>query len=666
MRRFALLLGAGSLAVTLTLATLFGGLGLGGLLGRRIASDRPARRYALLEAAAACWALGLPVALSALTPWVYEGGLVRGAGVVVLLALPPAMALGATFPVLACGLPERAASLYAANTAGAVCGTLAVPALLLPLFGVTGGERVAAGLGLLVAAVAWHLPLEGRPSPVGQGRGPLVAVAVAGLVAMSLEVAWTRLGSVMLGPSIHAFAWVLAVFLAGIALGAMLKVRTHHALGALGLLALLGTLLYGEAPLLLAWLYDLWGPRWMGLIEALLSALTMAGAPVASGAVFASVLANTPAERVYGVNTLAGVIGSAATGLWLLPLLGVQGVVCAGALLAAACASVLHRRPWWLLAVGVLVLVQPQWQGQLFAVGIYNRVSDLGDRSRGGVQSFAETGWELLSYRDGRTGAVAVGRSTRTGTVWLSINGKVDASTGEDMPTQVLSGQIPVRMHPSPRRVLVVGLASGVTAGAVLEEGVAELTVVELEQEVVAASHHFDHVNGRPLEDERTTLLVRDARAVLSRPSPPWDVIISEPSNPWITGVSNLFTLEYWELGRQRLGPDGIFCQWVQLYGLAVTEFRSVVRTFGSVFPRAWLFEPLQGGDVLLVGSLGEPDLDDLPIAPVLGPEGVQRLGQGARFNTDEHPWVELEAPRSLHLATVEDNQALIRQARTP
>jgi len=514
--------------------------------------------------------------------------------------------------------------------------------------------------------VAWHLPLEGRPSPVGQGRGPLVAVAVAGLVAMSLEVAWTRLGAVMLGPSIHAFAWVLAVFLAGIALGAMLKVRTHHALGALGLLALLGTLLYGEAPLLLAWLYDLWGPRWMGLIEALLAALTMAGAPVASGAVFASVLANTPAERVYGVNTLAGVIGSAATGLWLLPLLGVQGVVCAGAVLAAACASVLHRRPWWLLAVGVLALVQPQWQGQLFAVGIYNRVSDLGDRSRGGVQSFAETGWELLSYRDGRTGAVAVGRSTRTGTVWLSINGKVDASTGEDMPTQVLSGQIPVRMHPSPRRALVVGLASGVTAGAVLEEGVAELTVVELEPEVVAASHHFDHVNGRPLEDERTTLLVRDARAVLSRPSPPWDVIISEPSNPWITGVSNLFTLEYWELGRQRLGPDGIFCQWIQLYGLAVTEFRSVVRTFGSVFPRAWLFEPLQGGDVLLVGSLGEPDLDDLPIAPVLGPEGVQRLGQGARFNTDEHPWVELEAPRSLHLATVEDNQALIRQARAP
>ena len=460
---------------------------------------------------------------------------------------------------------------------------------------------------------------------------------------------------------------MLAVFLAGVALGSLLRVRTHHALGALGLLALLGSLLYGEAPVLLAGLYEAFGARWMGLTEALLAAVTMAGAPVASGAVFASVLREAPAERVYGVNTLAGVAGSALTGLWLLPALGVQGVVTGGALVAAAGASLLQRRPWWLLAVLAVVLVQPGWEGKLFAVGVYNRVSDLGDRSRDGVRSFATEGWELVSYRDGRTGAVAVGRSLATGNTWLSINGKVDASTGDDMPTQVLSGQVPVRMHPAPQRVLVVGLASGVTAGAVLDEGVAELDVAELEQEVVVASHHFDHVNGRPLADPRTRLLVQDARAVLARSGRPYDVIISEPSNPWITGVSNLFTLEYWLLGRDALDPDdGVFCQWIQLYGLASQDFRSVVATFTQVFPQAWLFEPLEGGDVLLVGSLGHAALDGLPIPPVLGPAGLARLGRGAELNTDEHPWVELRAPRSLHLATVEDNQALIRRAAVP
>lgn len=666
MRRFALLLGAGSLAVTLTVATLFGGLGIGGLLGRRLAGARPARTYAMLEASAAVWALALPSMLTALTPWVQEGGLLRGAFVVVTLAGPPAIALGATFPVVASTRPERANSLYAANTAGAVCGTLLVPAVLLPLFGVTGAERVAALIGLGVAVAASSLTLESRPRPVSKGSGPLVAAGVAGLVAMSLEVAWTRLGAVLLGPSVHAFAWVLAVFLAGVAVGAMLRVRTHHALGALGVLALLGGLVYGEAPVLLAWLYDLLGPSWMGVTEAALAALTMAGAPVASGAVFASVLRDAPAERVYGVNTLAGVVGSAATGLYLLPALGVQGVVVAGALLAGGTAAVLSRRPWWLMAVAALAWAQPAWQGQLFAVGVYNRVSDLGDRSRDGVRGFATSGWELLSYRDGRTGAVAVGRSTSTGNVWLSINGKVDASTGDDMPTQVLSGQVPMAMHADPRRALVVGLASGVTAGAVLDAGAEELTLVELEPRVVDASHYFDHVNGRPLEDPRTELLVQDARAVLATADQPWDVIISEPSNPWITGVSNLFTLEYWRLGHSRLTSDGIFCQWIQLYGLASAEFQSVVATFITVFPNSWLFEPLEGGDVLLIGGTGAVNLQDLPIEPVLDPAGLARLGEGGILNTDDRPRVELRAPRSLHLATVDDNRALIQQAIDP
>ena len=48
MRRFALLFGGGAVAVTLTVATLFGGLGLGGLLGQRLRGP-PARRLSLIH-----------------------------------------------------------------------------------------------------------------------------------------------------------------------------------------------------------------------------------------------------------------------------------------------------------------------------------------------------------------------------------------------------------------------------------------------------------------------------------------------------------------------------------------------------------------------------------------------------------------------------------------
>src|SRR5438034_477833 len=48
----------------------------------------------------------------------------------------------------------------------------------------------------------------------------------------------------------------------------------------------------------------------------------------------------------------------------------------------------------------------------------------------------------------------------------LRVNGKVDASSGGgDSPAQILTAQIPLLLHPQPRDVLVIGLASGMTLG---------------------------------------------------------------------------------------------------------------------------------------------------------------------------------------------------------
>ena len=69
-------------------------------------------------------------------------------------------------------------------------------------------------------------------------------------------------------------------------------------------------------------------------------------------------------------------------------------------------------------------------------------------------------------YEEGLTTTVSMEESR--GGVFLRVNGKVDASTGVDMPTQVLAGHLPVLVHPQPREALVIGLGSGVTVGSVL------------------------------------------------------------------------------------------------------------------------------------------------------------------------------------------------------
>ena len=71
------------------------------------------------------------------------------------------------------------------------------------------------------------------------------------------------------------------------------------------------------------------------------------------------------------------------------------------------------------------------------------------------------------------------------------------------MATQVMLGQLPLLLAPRTEKGLIVGFASGVSVGSMLQSPIKTLECVELEPATVAASRFFEHVNHRPLEDER-------------------------------------------------------------------------------------------------------------------------------------------------------------------
>ncbi len=691
LRRLTLATGSAGVATTLILALYMAGLGLGGVWAGRRTWHRAPGEYGVLELLAAGWAVLFPTLLAVIAPRTLPiEGLTGHLLLAAALLLPPALLHGATLPAVCAAVTtqRQTAGLYAINTAGAVLGTLAAAFVWMPLLGVRGTELVAAscsglaGLGALLLArqQRWtdHVP---QPPTGGVPGRVLLAAAVAGGGAMALEASWSRLAALLLGGSVYAMAIVLAVFLAGVALGAELGRRwgaaaLAPALAALGLLAVCGTAAWRALPHGLALAWSLTGPSGQLASGAVLLAVAMAGAPVASGVVFSACLQSAPgctpqraAGQVLGANTLGGVLGAAGAGLVLMPALGIRGVVLLVATLAVLTAAILpgsrRARLAPVLALTLLSALTPRWDPALYAVGLYNRLGEFVDLSPRAIETFAHDGWTMRYYRDGITASVAVGESTRTGNRWLSINGKVDASTGADMPTQQLSGQLPLAVAgPGDRPTLVVGLASGVTAGEALASGADPLTVIELEPSVVTASRLFDHVSGAVLDDHRVTLIEGDARAHLLRPGPDYAVIISEPSNPWITGVSNLFTLQYWQIARSRLRPDGVFCQWVQLYALPPRALRSLVRTFLTVFPQAWLFETIPGADALLIAAPALPD--GLPIQPTLGPEQLHRLAGRAPINTDDRPWIEFEAPKWLNRPTGALNRELLGEAQRP
>ena len=196
--------------------------------------------------------------------------------------------------------------------------------------------------------------------------------------------------------------------------------------------------------------------------------------------------------------------------------------------------------------------------------------------------------------------------------------------------------------------------------GAMLQSAVKSVTCVELEPRTIEASRYFEHVNHRPLEDARAKLIIDDARTFLRVTPNRYDMIVSEPSHPWVPGVANLFTQEFFELGRERLNDEGIFVQWVQIYQLSTESLRSVLATYQKVFPHVLVFRVNRGKDLLLVGSNRPLNLDrlsgDLKSWFVCDETKLGPAVAGVKINTDDNMHIEMTVPREAFQPLMQGN----------
>lgn len=641
---------------------------------------------------------------------------------------------------------RRVGLLYGANTLGAVVGVGMAGFVLLPNLGLSTTTWVTAAGNVLLCLVAFGLgrwagpigvaPPAAREATQEASSGllglPTIAL-LAGLSSLILEVAFFRLMVLTLGGSAYAFSIMLLSFLLGIAvgggLGGPLADRAWARGGAARTLALLVGLqlgvaglvylsmyLYGELPFAFVALYNLvehtpeflWPAKLLLAVGFMLPPATLMGAtfPVLVRVAARSEALGAPVGRLYGWNTVGAILGASVGGLLLLPVRHVVGTV----LIAVGInllAALLGLRLWaraagrvprplvqggWVLAWGWAVLLvhlkPPPWDELLMTAGMYKYVSDMEphERTRRGVLDYAVTPYELIFYDEGLSSVVTVAQAKGSGNIWLANNGKVDASTNVDMPTQVLVAHLPFLFmsHP-PEDVLVIGLASGITAGSVtLQPEPSRIDIVELEPAIVAASHIFDEYNHRPLDDPRVTLIANDGRNHVALAAPgTYDLVVSEPSNPWLTGVSNLFTRDFFELGKSRLKEGGVWAQWVQMYGMSPGDLRTLLGTFSDTYPHVLLFSTIEDADLVLVGSesplpfteaalaarmdVGEAVVADLAAIDIDSAADVlarwhmdramlQAFAEGAPRNTDDNMRIEYSAPLHLHEDTAEAN----------
>ncbi|MFB3892946.1 MAG: fused MFS/spermidine synthase [Phycisphaerae bacterium] len=532
----------------------------------------------------------------------------------------------------------------------------------------------------------------------------LAGYGLSGFAALAFEIAWTRALAMMLGSSVYAFSMILAAFIFGLAAGGAVAARfadrirePMRALGiievAIGLSALLVVPFMGELPMVVFrmvarsghsfWQLQMLELGLVVLVTVVPTSLMGAALPLASRIYVQSRRGvGRSVGAVYASNTLGSILGSFGCGFVLIPILGIErsmfaaascNVLVGCAFLALSKGMAASRQA---LAVGaaltasvLAMLAIPRWDQAMMTSGPYLKARRLlaADVERATAKTLTGDA-RLLFYKEGLGTTVAVTESGVNRV--LMVNGKPDASTGQDAQTQFMLAHVPMLLHPDPRQVLVIGLGSGITLGAAALYPAQRLDCVEISPPVVEASHFFDDVNHRPLDDKRVHLAISDGRNHVKLTDRRYDVIISEPSNPWIAGIADLFTREFFQSCHDKLTERGVACIWVCTYDMKPEAFRSIVKAFGTVFKSMSIWQS-QPGDRLLVGCKSDlavdeaaleermawpaiaPDLKSAGIAGpadflgrlLMGTAGAAGLARGATMNTDDNAFLEFSSP---------------------
>ncbi|HBC73575.1 MAG TPA: hypothetical protein DC017_01715 [Candidatus Wallbacteria bacterium] len=673
-RLLHLIFGVTLFAVSTVVISFMAGLFAGNIAAARIVSriSRPLAFYAAIEFAVGCYGFFTPELAGAIdsvsrsiifnypdistasSAWVAVRFLLCFAVFIV-----PTFLMGTTLPVLSFFLFSRDMGrgralgiLYGVNTLGAFAGSVAGGFFLMAYAGVSGAIRIAALINIAAAVAAYAVSFrtetaasddngggsgavmetavkDETPAPAAAGssgvRGGFEAwlvafVFVSGFVSLGYEIIWARVFSMFLKNAPHAFAAVVASYLAAVGAGALVYSRLTESVAEDGkklyfTLINLASIVSVYAGYV--FLYDIYeagsdsasyGALYSGYLWAIFKSSMTAVFPAAffMGMTLPAAIeliitrfahgapasaASSVAAKLYSLNTLGAILGTAATGFYIIPRAGINGALSFFLAFSAAVNLVLSfyvnfssgGRKAALLLVNIAVLAG--------AFGLADTSFLIAD-SR--LREIYPDG-EFIYYKDDAVASVGV---SKNGALF------VDA---RPMTIKVsvlkLMAHLPLALAENNSRMLIICLGEGMTLkSAMLHENL-KCDAVELSGGVIEAYKTIFSA-GAPLK-KGFTLIEDDGRGFVQFCRDKYDVITIDPPPPlYGSGAINFHTREFYARARHILNEGGVICQWFPFQTDSKT-YLMALKSFAAEFPECLAWSVPENVGVLMLGRKG-------------------------------------------------------------
>jgi spermidine synthase len=669
--------GADVYSATLIVTAFMAGLGLGNLAGGYLADLLSRRTNLVMFVAAELAILIFGISSKAfLYDFLYTRHAELGQSswllwiVLFFSLLWPTFFMGVSLPFLAKALTRDVGEaaptigrLYGINTLGAAIGALITTWVLLPSIGLEQTLKVGAALNFGCAGALVLLVLsarkrpEARPATTESGRQEpnpslpqtteftgftlgrwLLLYVLSGFIALSLEILWLRLLTVMLKCTAFAFGTMLAIYLGGLGLGAVagtsLVQRSRRPASAFLVMQTLVAVSAGLAIfLLVSHTAEFLVPNlstYFGVRDPLNVSLALNGIfawwrnqvvqpeTLAETGRFVLFMVVVPLLLILPSTTLMGLsfpylqkavqhdIDKIGRRVGALQVANILGCMAGASLTGLTLLNEFGTAVTLKIVLGLASIFAALWLRNIlrtrvgsaaFALAFIAIVwvalpsgQTLWSRLHGAQPSrvvFAEDGSGVSLMRDDGT------ELNPYITVFVNGLGYSWIPYGD---IHTVLGALPLLVHPDPRDIAVIGLGSGDTTFSiggrpeVRSIRCIEILRPQLENLRQLVQTHPDPGLLKLLDDKRVEHLSGDGRAYLKRSELRFDIIEADAQWPTTAYAGNVYSREYFELLKSRLKIGGFAVTW------APTE--RIHQTFLSVFPYVLRF-----GDNVDVGS---------------------------------------------------------------
>lgn len=484
--------------------------------------------------------------------------------------------------------------IYKMYNLGAFLSIIGVEFVLIRCFGIRLSLAIVGAINLFNGIILILMKITPASKPTENPRRFLkrviLALGMASLCSAVFQMFFLKLSYLVFHPHRENFAIGLSITMLGIFFGTWLVSRVSIKFETLLILI----------TVLIAFIYVNYLPL-VRLFEATISLARSHGVLIfAHKFIFGCLFALAP-MILFGalipslMRTEREVAGESGHLLWISSLANAIGyivyvsighpVLTSGALLALIAgimvlASLLAAGFRWskihaaLAATGILlaVILISNWKERNFYLAHW--VNKLRPEDKVTVfKSGAESATLVNSKRAFKSGSRASGLARENEDkdtdiwqdVWISYNGHPSITVqrnGVVNYAEILVGVIPALNASSPDRALVIGLGTGVTAGATSQ--VFKTTdVVEINNAFYKMMPALSYANLDIQHNASANLYLSDGRAFLVGKNETYDAILNTVSAPTYFSASKIYTVDFYDRVRRALKPDGVFCTWI-------------------------------------------------------------------------------------------------------